>query len=228
MTSCLTLSLRPLHSLIDLVWAVVAKDELRSIKHDRWDLTFTKTSENSALPLSMSAMSEYADVTENMLKLAGNISLTAALRDPKILPYFRSLSVTDQPRQRPLGPVPVEEREKHIILSLKTPPISRMGDTAALVTFMFNFIDSLTKLHMHPETRAKLKKSRDELDKELRVDSEREKKEQISQAAEDKKAAKRRAEEERRSKLSAAEQQKILEKERKKTLRKSQGKVVRK
>ncbi|KAF8351439.1 hypothetical protein F5887DRAFT_937478 [Amanita rubescens] len=212
----------------DLVWAVVAKDELRSIKHDRWDLTFTKTSDNSALPLSMSAMSEYADVTENMLKLAGNISLTAALRDPKILPYFRSLSVTDQPRQRPLGPVPVEEREKHIILSLKTPPISRMGDTAALVTFMFNFIDSLTKLHMHPETRAKLKKSRDELDKELRVDSEREKKEQISQAAEDKKAAKRRAEEERRSKLSAAEQQKILEKERKKTLRKSQGKVVRK
>jgi hypothetical protein len=90
--------------------------------------------------------------------------------------------VTDQPRQRPVGPVPVEEREKHIILSLKAPPISRMEDTVALVTFMFNFIDSLAKLHIHPETRAKLKKSRDELDKELKVDSEREKKEQVKQS----------------------------------------------
>jgi len=27
----------------DLVWAVVAKDELRSIKHDRWDLVSTIT-----------------------------------------------------------------------------------------------------------------------------------------------------------------------------------------
>ncbi len=90
--------------------------------------------------------------------------------------------MTDQPRQRPLGPVPVEEREKHIILSLKAPPISRIGNTVALVTFMFSFIHSLTKLHIHPETRAKLKKSRDELDRELKVDSEREKKEQVKES----------------------------------------------
>ncbi|KAK2466227.1 hypothetical protein APHAL10511_001869 [Amanita phalloides] len=212
----------------DLVWAVVAKDELRTIKNDRWDLTFTKTSENYALSPTLSVMSEYADVTENMLKPIGNFSLINVFGDPKILPYFRSLSVTDQPRQRPLGPVSAEEREKHVILSLRVPPSSRTGDAAALVTAMFAFVDSLAKFSLHPETKAKLKKSRDELDRSLKVEAEREKKEQLSQAAEDKKAAKRRAEDERVAKLSAAEQQKILEKERKKTLRKSQGKVVRK
>lgn len=50
----------------------------------------------------------------------------------------------------------------------------------ALITFMFHFIDSLAKLNLHPETRVKLKKSRDELEKELKVDAEKEKKEQVS------------------------------------------------
>lgn len=34
---------------------------------------------------------EYADVTENVLKIAGPV--LEALKDPKIQPYFRSLSV---------------------------------------------------------------------------------------------------------------------------------------
>ena len=49
----------------------------------------------------------------------------------------------------------------------------------ALITFVFNFVDSLAKLNLHPETRSKLKKSRDELEKELKVDAEKEKKEQV-------------------------------------------------
>jgi len=36
---------------------------------------------------------EFADVTDNLLKPLGNFSLAAALKDAKILPYFRSLSV---------------------------------------------------------------------------------------------------------------------------------------
>jgi hypothetical protein len=87
--------------------------------------------------------------------------------------------VTDQPRQRPLGPVPAEEREKHVLLSLKVPPPSRAQDMVALITSIFHFIDSLAKLNLHPEIRAKLKKSRDELEKELKVDAEKEKKEQV-------------------------------------------------
>ncbi|KIL70039.1 hypothetical protein M378DRAFT_156101 [Amanita muscaria Koide BX008] len=210
----------------NLVWAVVAKDELRNVKEDRWDLTFTKTTENPALPPSLSVMSEYADVTDHMLKPLGNFSLLNFLKDTKISPYFRSLSVTDQPRQRPLGPIPAEEREWHVILSLGVPDSS--GDTAAIVSAMFGLVDALNKLHIHPEIKSKLKKTREDLDKELKAEAQKEKQEHLSQAVEDKKAAKRKVEEERIAKLSAAEQQKILEKERKKTLRKSQAKMVRK
>ncbi|KAG5643964.1 hypothetical protein DXG03_009315 [Asterophora parasitica] len=208
----------------DFVWAVVKKDELLSIKDDRWDLTFTKTSESPALPPTLSVMSEFADVTDNLLKPA----IVAALSDPKVLPYFRSLSVTDQPRYRPEAPLAATSRKKHVILSLSLPS----GDaevTANLVSVIFPFIDSLPSVNLRPETRTKLKKTREELDKSLKADAEREKKEELEQAAEDKKAAKRRAEEERIAKLPAAEQQKILEKERKRQVRKTQGKgVVRK
>ncbi|KAF9462667.1 hypothetical protein BDZ94DRAFT_1194336 [Collybia nuda] len=205
----------------DFVWAVVAKDELLSIKDDRWDLTFTKTTENVALPPTLSVMSEFADVTENLLKS----SLVSVLSNPKVLPYFRSLSVTDQPRSRPEGPLPAQSRQKHVILSLSVPSSSHASDTTELVSALFPFIDSLSQLNLRPETKTKLKRVREDLDKDLKADSEREKKEEVNQAAEDKKAAKRRAEEERIAKLPAAEQQKILEKERKRSMRKSQGKV---
>ncbi|KAG6873316.1 hypothetical protein C0995_000469 [Termitomyces sp. Mi166 len=206
----------------DFVWAVVAKDELLSIKQDRWDLTFTKTSENPALPPSLSVMSEFADVTDNLLKPA----LVTALKNPKVLPYFRSLSVTDQPRQRPEGPLPPNKRQKHVVLDLTLP--SHAEDAADLVAVLFPFIDSLNAINLRPDTKTKLKKVRDELDKSLKADAEKEKKEEEQQAAEDRKAAKRRLEKEKIGKLPAAEQQKYLEKERKRLLRKSQGKVVRK
>ncbi|KAF8639929.1 hypothetical protein AX17_001179 [Amanita inopinata Kibby_2008] len=212
----------------DFVWAVVAKSELRSIKDDRWDLTFTKASEVTALPPSLSIMTEYADVTESLFKPIGGFSLIDALQDSKILPYFRSLSVTDQPRQRPRRPIPSEDREKHVILSLSAPPPSRANETVAFVAALFSFIDALPRLNLSPETKVKLKKAREVLDKDLKVDAEKGRKEELTQAAEDKKAEKRRAEEERVAKLSGAEQQKILEKERKRALRKTQGKTVRK
>ncbi|KNZ79823.1 Coiled-coil domain-containing protein 47 [Termitomyces sp. J132] len=206
----------------DFVWAVVAKDELLSIKQDRWDLTFTKTSENSVLPSSLSVMSEFADVTDTLLKPA----LVAALKNPNLLPYFRSLSVTDQPRQRPQGPLPLNKRQKHVVLSLTLP--DHVEVASGLLAEIFSFIDSLNAINLRPETKTKLKKVREELDKSLKADAEREKKEEEQQAADDRKAAKRRLEQDKIAKLPAAEQQKKLEKERKRMLRKSQGKVVRK
>ncbi|KAF9009064.1 hypothetical protein BDQ17DRAFT_1275458 [Cyathus striatus] len=189
----------------DFVWAIVAKEELLSVKEGRWDLTFTKTSENPALPPTLSVMSEFADVTDNLLKPAGNFSLIAAIQDPKVLPYFRSLSITDQPRDRPAGPLASEDRSKHVILSLAAPSPSHAADTLAIVTAVFQLIDNLHKLNLRPETKNKLKKTRDDLDKTLKEDSEKSKKEE---AVEDKKSAKRRAEEERIAKLSPAEQRK--------------------
>ncbi|KAF8655255.1 hypothetical protein AX16_003157 [Volvariella volvacea WC 439] len=209
----------------NFVWAVVAKDNLLWVKSDRWDLTFTKTTENPALPSTMSVMSEFADVTDNLFKPFGNFSLLAALQNSKIQPYFRSLSITDQPRSRPSKPVPVAEREKHVILNLVAPPSSDVTATVDLVAAIFSMIDALNKINLRPETKAKLRKVREDLDVALKEDAEREKKEELAQAVEDKKAAKRKAEQERIAKLPAAEQQKILEKERKQTLRKSQTKA---
>ncbi|KXN89572.1 Coiled-coil domain-containing protein 47 [Leucoagaricus sp. SymC.cos] len=207
----------------DFVFAVVAKDELVTIKDNRWDLTLTKTTDNPGIPATFSVMSEFADVTDNILKLLGQL-----IHDEKIRPYFRSLSVTDQPRDRPNGPLLADEREKHVILSLTVPPTSRVNDTIAFVTGLFPFIDSLNKVHVRPETKAKLRKVREELDKELKADAEKSKKEEMEQAVQDRKAAKKRSEEDRISKLSAAEQRKYLEKEKKKAMRRSQGRVVQK
>ncbi|EAU84796.2 hypothetical protein CC1G_00315 [Coprinopsis cinerea okayama7 len=209
----------------DFVWAVVAKDELLSVKDNRWDLNYTKTTENPALPPNFSVMSEFADVTENMLKPLGGFSLAQVLQDPKIQPYFRSLSVTDQPRERPLKPLAPEEHEKHVILSLRLPSPSHAADTVPLVSAAFQLIDNLNKINLRPETKVKLKKVREETDKKLKEEAEREKREEEAEA---KAAAKRKAQEERMSKLSAADQRKELERERKRNIRKQQGKVVRK
>ncbi|PPQ98519.1 hypothetical protein CVT24_004010 [Panaeolus cyanescens] len=210
----------------NFVFAIVAKDELLSVKNNRWDLNFTKATESNLLPPQFTVMSEYADITENILKPLGNFSIVKALENPKILPYFRSLSITDQPRHRPdQGPIPVEEREKHVILSLSCPSSSHVSATVPLVEAIFQLVDNLNKISLRPETKNKLKKTRDELDKTLKEESEKEKKEEAQDA---KLAAKRKAQEERIAKLSPSEQRKELEKERKRSLRKSQAKVVRK
>ncbi|KIY49228.1 DUF1682-domain-containing protein [Fistulina hepatica ATCC 64428] len=208
------------------VWALVVKDELRTIKDGRWDLTFTRTSENSAVPSTMSVMSEFADITENIVKLPAWTALFQALADPAIKPYFRSLSITDQPRSRPEAPI--DEQEKHVVLSLVCPSASHVIDCLPLVTSVFTLIDSLSRINLRPETKTKLRKYREDLLKDLKKEAEADKKEELIQAAEDKRAAKKRAEEERVSKLSASEQQKYLERERKRSLKKSQGKIVRK
>ncbi|KAH9482680.1 UPF0674 endoplasmic reticulum membrane protein C2G5.01 [Psilocybe cubensis] len=208
----------------NFVWAVVAKDELLSVKNNRWDLTFLRSGENPTLPPHFVVMTEFADVTENLLKPLGNFSLLSVLQDPKILPFFRSLSITDQPRERPVLPLAPEEREKHVILTLSADS-SYAEETIPLVNSIFQLIDSLNKISLRPETKSKLKRFREDMDKALKEDAEKEAKEEAQDA---KIAAKRKAEQERIAKLSAADQKKELEKERKRTLRKSQGKVVRK
>lgn len=212
-------------SLPDFVWAVVAKDELYCVKNTRWDLTFTKTTDIPALPSSLSVMSEFADVTENLFKAAEKSALLKLLNDPLTLKYFRSLTVTDQPRERPALPLAPAEREKRVILSLKAPAASDAADTVSIVNAMFAFIDILPRVNLRPETKNKLRKVREDVDREIAEEAVKEKKEE---AIEEKKAAKRKAEQDRISRLSAAEQKKILERDRKRALKKSQGKVVRK
>lgn len=203
--------------------------------------TFTRTADHAALPPTLSVMTEWADVTDSLFKATSTFSLTKLLSDPTNLKYFKSLSVTDQPRERPALPLAPAEREKHVILCLTVPPIDKASETIPLVSAMFTFIEGLTKVNLRPETRSKMKKLREDVDREIREEVVKEKKEEV---IEDKKAAKRKAEQERVSRLSAAEQKKvfllvpgstlftiphqILDRERKRALKRSQGKVVRK
>ncbi|KAF7292461.1 hypothetical protein HMN09_01230200 [Mycena chlorophos] len=207
----------------DFVWGLVSKDDLLFVKDGRWDLTFTKTTENAAIPSKKYLlMSEFADVNDGILKA---FPLAKLLEDPKIAPYFRSLTITDQPRDRPLKPLLPNEREKHVILSLNVPSGSQVAATADLVDAVFQFVDALPKVSLRPETKIKLRKVREEVDLDIKKEAERDKKEEEAEALEAKKAAKRRAEEERISKLPAAEQQKILEREKRRSIRKQQVKV---
>ncbi|KAL5527658.1 hypothetical protein ACEPAG_6459 [Sanghuangporus baumii] len=222
----LDFKLHPSSTVPGFVWGAVSKECLRTIKRDRWDLTLTRTTESPLLSGGYCIMSEYADVTEALLK-SGSLNLGAALNDPSVRPYVKSLTITDQPRERPSQPIPADQRERHVILTLRAPPASQSGATLPLVKSIFSFIDALEagKFSLRPETRTKLRKTREELDEQIRKDAEAERREEEEQ---DKAAAKKKAEEERISKLSAAEQQKELERERKRQLRKAQGKVIKK
>ncbi|TCD69698.1 hypothetical protein EIP91_006715 [Steccherinum ochraceum] len=228
-------------SVPECVWAIVAKDELKNIRNKRWDLTFTKTTDNSALPPSLTVMSEFADITENLLKTHGPLALGTLLSNPAILAHFRSISLTDQPRGRPYHPIPLAERSKHLILTLAVP--SSPEETLPLVKAAFQLVDVIAgeggwgvgrspasgkgngvglNPSLRPETRMKLKKVREELDKELKEDLVKEKREAQE---EEKAAAKKKAEEEKLAKLSAADQKKLMERDRKRAMRKTQSKT---
>jgi len=126
---------------------------------------------------------------------------------------------------------------------MTVPPLLHAAVSTRLVSALFGLIDALEKINLRPETKSKIKKTRENFAKTLKDEAEREAREE---AADAKLAAKRRAEEERIAKLSAAEQQKVirtnclsffmltpsvvqlLERDRKRNMRKTQGKMVKK
>jgi hypothetical protein len=64
------------------------------------------------------------------------------------------LQITDLPVLRPNGPIKPEEKERHVILSLKVPSSnSQLEDTVPLVQAVFGFIDWMEsgKLNLRPE-----------------------------------------------------------------------------
>ena len=125
---------------------------------------------------------ELADISENVFKEYGTFSLIRTLNDPKILPHFISLSITDQPAERPTLPVLPEEREKHIIVKLSVPSGSQVEDTKEFIASLFQLVDVVgTKLAgaLRPETKNKLKKVREDLDKQLKIEATKEKKEEV-------------------------------------------------
>ncbi|KAG8831077.1 hypothetical protein FRC17_003708 [Serendipita sp. 399] len=207
------------------VWAIVDKNELNTIRTSRWDLTLTKTQDNHTVPSDCVVMSEVADVTEALLKHSATAPFLTALKDDNALKYFKSFTITDLPPTRPNGRLDASQKERHVTLSLRLASSeSEMAKTVQLVKAVFGIIDALEsgRYNIRAESVRKLKIAREELDKELLKDATEEK---SKEAEESKRAAKRRAEEERLSKLSAEQQRKAMEKEKKKALRKGTAKV---
>ena len=62
-------------------------------------------------------------------------------------------------------------------MNLRLP--SNSADTVSLVSSIFQFIDNLTKLNLRPETKSKLKKAREETDKLIKEDAEKEAREEV-------------------------------------------------
>ena len=179
-------------------------------------------------------MSEFADITTTLLKSYGQFSLASALSSPAIQPYFKSLTLTDQPRTRPAKPLAPADRSKRLVLTLALPPASDAAATLPLVSAAFALADVIAgegKLpgvrgglaaSLRPETRAKLRRTREDVQKQIEEEAARERREEEE---EEKAAARKKARDERVSKLSAAEQQKVLDREKKRMMRKTQGKV---
>jgi hypothetical protein len=75
-----------------------------------------------------------------------------------------------------------EEREKHLIVKLSVPSGSQVEDTKVFFSSLFQLVDIVgTKLGgaLRPETKNKLRKVREDLDKQLKVESTKEKKEEV-------------------------------------------------
>ncbi|KAG8950931.1 hypothetical protein FRC04_006995 [Tulasnella sp. 424] len=232
------------------VFGIVSKYHIKQTRKERFDLVcaffmskapivdlatwdfktyFTKTTDSSLLPANACLMSEHTDVTELVLKSPAGTKLISRLADPTINRYFRSFVISDQPEKRPVtGPIPASKKERRVILSLTLPRKSESGVTIPLVQAVFDLIDWLdTKPTFKDEhiTR-KLIKARTELDATLTKEFAEPTEEEKEAAEEAKRAAKRKAEEEKYAGMTVEQQRKYEEKERKKALRKAQGKMV--
>ena len=135
-----------------------------------------------SITISQCSPTEFADIAETIFRDFGNFSLIKVLNGPKVLPYIISLSITDQPTERPTLPLLPEEREKHVIVMFSVPSGSRVNDTKEFVTSIFQLVDIIgTKFSgsLRPDTKSKLRKIREDLDNQLRAEAAKEKKEEV-------------------------------------------------
>jgi hypothetical protein len=181
----------------DFVWAIVNKSELTTIKDARWDLvrlfplplpsshclqTFTRTTEHPAVPPAFSLMSEFADVSDTLFKLhlSPSTTLSTLLATPPCLTYLTSLSITDQPDERPQSAASYVP-QKRVLLDINLPDPKHAHDILPLVDAVFALVDLLAagKAVLRPETRAKIRKVRENVIKDIKEDEVKEKKEEV-------------------------------------------------
>lgn len=199
------------------VWAVVNKDTMKQLRNDRYDVSITTTKDNAKLPAWATVMSESAEVTDAML----TPELIKALEEAGDL--LEHLIVTDQPIDQPTK---LDETvpKKRIYLTMKVPSSAEYSRVLPLFQYFVRLPDMLVQTaHFRPEVLRRIRATREDTIKRLQKVDEEEKAEE--RALEREKAKKLKRDLELKG-LSAAEQKKYLEKEKKQELKKSQKKMT--
>ena len=129
-------------------------------------------------------MSEFADVSDAIFKLSLSPSTTIStlLATPPFLAHLRSLSITDQPHERPHSAasyVAQKHSSKRVLLDISIP--QHPNDILPLVDAVFALVDQLAagKVVLRPETKAKIRKAREDVEKEIKEEEFKEKKEEV-------------------------------------------------
>lgn len=234
----LTFTLPATADNINGVFALVNKNALQVTRSGRFDLSFTKVNEQDTavtsrgLTKQWAIMSETSDLTDGFLgepdqKGAAQrekVGLVEALRT-QADSCLESLVLTDLSAQRPELPIPVEKRQRLLVLTLRVPKNKTEAQQAAeLVQVGANIVDALDKgvIKLRSDSLIKLRKVRAQVDKEIHDEAT---KEDRAAELEAKEEAKRKAEKEKFDKLSPAEQAKRKELERKRAMKKGATKV---
>lgn len=131
-------------------------------------------------------MSEFADVSDALFKLhlSPSTTLFTLLATPPFLTHLRSLSITDQPHERPqtaASYVSQKHSAKRVVLDIALPDPGHANDILPLVDAVFALLDLFAagKVVLRPETRAKIRKMREGVEKEIKEEESREKKEEV-------------------------------------------------
>lgn len=202
------------------VWAIVHKDNMKSFRQDRFDVSLTDVKDNSKLPIWATVMSESAEITDSLLTPELIKAVETAGED-----LFENLLITDMPTNHPKTLDELEPR-KRLYLSLKLPSgssISSFDRTLPLVSHFIRLPDQIiTKGRYRTEVQKRLKNTREDEAKRLRKILDEEKADERKLEADKKKKQDR---EDMLRKMTPNEQSKYLEKEREKSNRKAQRKM---
>ncbi|BEI81748.1 hypothetical protein CcaverHIS002_0209080 [Cutaneotrichosporon cavernicola] len=205
------------------VWAIVNKDGMAKFREKRFDLTFPRMHESTAVPTTHALFSEHSDITDAILKTP-NVGVAEVLADRTAARILKALIITDAPTKRPQnGPLKPEQRAREIYLSVRKPTTQAESDAVnAWIQVALNLADLVTRPTMvKAEVTRKLVRTRQELDESLAKQFKKEQEEDNppEQTAEEKRAARKRAE---RAKLSEKDQKRADELDRKREMRKMQ------
>ncbi|KAI0480480.1 DUF1682 domain protein [Xylariaceae sp. FL0804] len=197
------------------VWAIVNKNRMKQLREDRYDVSITFTKDHPKLPVWTAVMSESAEITQHLL----DTELVEAVK--KAGDLFDHLIITDQPVQKPTQ---IDETvpRKRIYLKYRLPSSNNYDQILPLFSYFVRLTDRLASVaHFRPEVMRKINSIRDENVKKIQKAAEKEKLEERALERDKAKKAKRDAE---LNALDAKAQKKYLEKEKAKTMRKSQRK----